>query len=65
MFDYDPYSEEVIRDPYPIYARLREEAPCYHLPKWDAYALSRFEDVWSASMDADAYTTTQGTTAST
>jgi cytochrome P450 len=64
MIDYDPYSEEVIRDPYPIYARLREEAPCYHLPKWDAYALSRFEDVWNASMDADAYTTTQGTTAS-
>ena len=64
MIDYDPYSEEVIRDPYPIYARLREEAPCYHLPKWDAYALSRFEDIWTASMDAESYTTTLGTTSS-
>src|SRR5262245_29145283 len=64
MIDYDPYSEEVIRDPYPIYARLREEAPCYHLPKWDAYALSRFEDIWNASMDAESYTAAQGTTAS-
>jgi len=64
MIDYDPYSEEVIRDPYPIYARLREEAPCYHLPKWDAYALSRFEDIWNASMDNDSYSTRFGTTAS-
>ncbi len=64
MIDYDPYSEEVIRDPYPIYARLREEAPCYHIPKWDAYALSRFEDIWNASMDAESYTTTLGTTSS-
>jgi cytochrome P450 len=64
MIDYDPYSEEVIRDPYPIYARLREEAPCYHLPKWDAYALSRFEDIWNASMDNESYSTRFGTTAS-
>jgi len=64
MIDYDPYSEEVIRDPYPIYARLREEAPCYHLPKWDAYALSRFEDIWNASMDNESYSTRLGTTAS-
>ncbi|HEY8154925.1 MAG TPA: cytochrome P450 [Myxococcota bacterium] len=64
MIDYDPYSEEVIRDPYPIYARLREEAPCYHLPKWDAWALSRFEDIWNASMDNEAYSTSLGTTAS-
>ncbi len=64
MIDYDPYSEEVIRDPYPIYARLREEAPCYHLPKWDAYALSRFDDIWNASMDNESYSTRLGTTAS-
>jgi hypothetical protein len=64
MLEYDPFSEDVIRDPYPIYARLREEAPCYHLEKWDAFALSRFEDIWQASMDAENYSTTQGTTAS-
>jgi hypothetical protein len=64
MIDYDPFSEEVIRDPYPIYARLREEAPCYHVAKWDCFALSRFEDIWNASMDAESYTTTLGTTSS-
>jgi cytochrome P450 len=64
MIDYDPFSEEVMRDPHPVYARLREEAPCYHVPKWDAYALSRFGDIWQASMDADNYTATLGTTSS-
>jgi cytochrome P450 len=60
---YDPFSEEVMQDPYPIYEKLREEAPCYHLKKWDAYALSRFEDIWAASMDAKNYSTARGTTA--
>ncbi len=64
MVEYDPFSEAVIRDPHPIYARLREEAPCYHLEKYDAWALSRFEDIWQASMDAESYTATKGTTSS-
>ena len=64
MIDYDPFSEDVMRDPQPIYTRLREEAPCYHVEKWDAFALSRFEDIWQASMDAENYTTTLGTTSS-
>jgi len=61
--DYDPFSEEVMRDPHPVYKRLRSEAPCYHLGKWECWALSRFEDIWQASMDADNYSTAQGTTA--
>ena len=63
MLEYDPFSEEVMRDPHPTYARLREEAPCYHLEKWDCWALSRFEDIWTASMDAENYSTELGTTA--
>jgi cytochrome P450 len=64
MIEYDPFSETVMEDPHPTYARLREEAPCYHVAKWDAYALSRFEDIWQASMDAESYTATRGTTSS-
>jgi cytochrome P450 len=60
---YDPFAEEVMKDPHPIYARLRAEAPCYPMEKWDAWALSRFEDIWNASMDAENYSTAQGTTA--
>ena len=63
MVQYDPFSEDVMQDPHPIYRRLREEAPCYHVEKWDCWALSRFEDIWKASMDAKSYSTAQGTTA--
>ncbi len=63
MVEYDPFSEAVMKDPYPIYKCLREAAPCYRLEKWDGWALSRFQDIWSASMDAKNYSTTRGTTA--
>ncbi len=52
---YDPYSEEALRDPYTIYKRLRAEKPAYYIEKYDAWALSRFEDVWNASLDTKSY----------
>jgi cytochrome P450 len=64
MVDYNPFSQEVMRDPHPIYAQLREEAPCYYIEEYDAWALSRFEDIWSCSMDTEHFTATQGTTSS-
>ena len=64
MIDYHPFSPEVIADPHPIYRRLREEAPCYYLAEWDTFFLSRFEDIWQASMDAESYSTSHGTTTS-
>ncbi len=52
--EYDPYSEEALRAPHAIYKRLRSEKPVYYLEKYDAWALSRFEDVWNASLDAES-----------
>ena len=45
---YDPYDFEIDADPYPIWRRLREEAPLYYNERYDFYALSRFDDVDSA-----------------
>ena len=42
---YDPYDVEIHRDPYPVFRRLREEAPLYYNDEHDFYALSRFDDV--------------------
>jgi cytochrome P450 len=42
---YDPYDFEIDADPYPVWARMRAEAPLYYNEKYDFYALSRFEDV--------------------
>ena len=42
---YDPYDVEINADPYPVYRRLREEAPLYYNEPYDFWALSRYEDV--------------------
>ncbi len=42
---YDPYDVTITADPYPVYRRLREEAPLYFNEQYDFYAVSRFEDV--------------------
>ncbi len=43
---YDPFSPEVVANPFPYYARLREEAPVYPVEK-RLWAVSRYEDVSS------------------
>jgi cytochrome P450 len=62
MVHYNPFAEEVMRDPYPVYERLRAEAPVYHIQEYDAWALAKFEDIWTASMDTRHYTASRGTT---
>jgi cytochrome P450 len=45
---YDPYDFEIDMNPYPIWKRMREEAPLYYNEKHDFYALSRFDDIEAA-----------------
>ena len=63
MVEYDPFSAEAMENPQPIYRRLRDEAPAYYLPKYDAWALSRFADIWDRSSDP-AFSAARGTTPS-
>ena len=42
---WDPYDVEINTDPYPVFKRLREEAPLYYNEQYDFYAVSRFPDV--------------------
>ncbi len=42
---WDPFDLEIWQNPYPIYTRLRAEAPVYYNEQYDFYALSRFDDV--------------------
>jgi cytochrome P450 len=62
MVEYHPFAADVQEDPHPVYARLREEDPCFYLREWDTYFLSRFDDIWSASMDPLSFSAAQGTT---
>jgi cytochrome P450 len=57
---YDPYDVEIDADPYPVFRRLRDEAPLYHNDKYDFYALSRFEDVERGLVDRETYISGRG-----
>ena len=49
--EYNPYSRTIQEDPYPTYRWMRDEAPCLYNEERDFYALSRFQDVWDATLD--------------
>jgi cytochrome P450 len=57
---YDPYDFEIDADPYPIWKRLRDEAPLYYNEKYDFYAVSRFDDVERCSVDWRTYISGKG-----
>lgn len=57
---YDPYDVEIDTDPYPVWKRLRDEAPLYHNATHDFYALSRFADVEQGLVDWDTYRSGKG-----
>jgi cytochrome P450 len=48
MLEFDPYSYAVHEDPYPVYKRLRDEAPAYWNERLGFWALSRHADVLAA-----------------
>jgi cytochrome P450 len=57
---YDPYDVDIDADPYPVFRRLRDEAPLYHNDKYDFYALSRFDDVERGLLDRETYISGRG-----
>jgi cytochrome P450 len=58
---YDPYDMGIDDDPYPVWKRLRDEAPLYRNEEHNFYALSRWDDVESALGDFGAYRSGRGT----
>ncbi len=60
---YSPFLPEVMADPYPFYRSLRREAPVYYMEQYDAWALTRFADIWAAARSPEIYCSAQGTTA--
>ncbi|MBF6059627.1 cytochrome P450 [Nocardia terpenica] len=57
---YSPYDFDVHADPYPYYARLREQAPVYRNETDDFWALSRHADVLAALRDSDRFSSANG-----
>ena len=57
---YDPYDFAIDADPYPVWRRMRDEAPLYRNEKHDFWALSRFDDVEAGLLDWRSYSSARG-----
>ena len=57
---FDPYDVELNADPYPMFRRLRQEAPLYYNERHDFYAVSRFDDVNTALVDHETFSSARG-----
>jgi cytochrome P450 len=57
---YDPYDFEIDADPYPLWKRMRDEAPLYWNEKYGFFALSRWADVDAAMLDWQTYISGRG-----
>jgi len=60
MVEFDPYAWAVHEDPYPVYRRLRDEAPCSHHERIGFFALSRHADVLAAFLDPERFSSREG-----
>ncbi len=54
-FSYDPFSLEAMADPSTFYPTLREEHPAYFMPQYDAWAITRYADVWAGFLDSEHF----------
>lgn len=57
---WDPYDVKIAANPYPVFRRLREEAPLYFNDKHGFYALSRFAEVENGLRDHATYISGRG-----
>lgn len=58
--DIDLWSEEAIRDPYPLHRQLRDTPGAAWLPKYDLFVLSRYDDVRAALESWETFSSARG-----
>jgi cytochrome P450 len=57
---FDPYDTALITDPYPMFKRLRDEAPLYRNDQYGFFALSRFADVEKGLREHETFSSARG-----
>jgi cytochrome P450 len=57
---WDPYNQTYFANPYPVFRRLRAEAPIYYNDEYDFYALSQYDDCVTVLGDRDTYISSRG-----
>ena len=59
---FDPMSDEFFEDPFPLYKRMRDQAPVYHNNQYGFWALSRYQDVMDATTNWRTFSSAHGQT---
>lgn len=53
--DRDLFADEILTDPYPTFAELRDLGPVVYLPAHDVYALTRYDVIRDALADTTTF----------
>ncbi len=59
---FEPRSGPTWRDPFGMYAALRDDDPVHHVERGDYWVLSRHEHVFAAASDTDTFSSAEGLT---
>jgi cytochrome P450 len=57
---WDPFDQHIARDPYPVYRRMRAEAPLYYNDQHDFYALTRHAEIDAALTNWRTFSSARG-----
>lgn len=57
---WDPYNVDYFQNPYPVFRRLREEAPVYYNEEHGFYAISRYAEVERSLKDWETFSSARG-----
>ena len=58
--DADPFGHDVLEDPLPFQAELRDAGPVVYLRRYDVYAMARYEQVHAALRDWQSFQSAAG-----
>ncbi|MEM8840831.1 MAG: cytochrome P450 [Pseudomonadota bacterium] len=60
VFEGDLFSQEALKNPFPIYKQIRDMGPVIYVPQHDFYAIGRYADVKAALRSADVLISGKG-----
>lgn len=60
VLDIDPYDEEILRNPWPYYAKLRELGPVVYIPKYSVLAVGQFLPTRLTFSDHENFVSSRG-----
>jgi cytochrome P450 len=58
--DHDPYTDEALLNPWPGYKHMRDTGPAVWLPKYEMFALTRYDSVRRALEDWESFPSRDG-----